>query len=108
MACDPLFDRIFCEEFESGLGLVETGHFTGQNDVKPVFSQSKIENSQKIDESWHVTPCSIAFFVRISNLCLVWTKSVILPVKLTSNRVLPVRFGNFNINDKKESEFILN
>ena len=38
MACDPLFDRIFCEDFESVLGLDEIGHFTGQIDVKPGFT----------------------------------------------------------------------
>ena len=46
----------------------------------------------KINESWHVTPCSIEFFERISNLCLVLSNSVKLSVKCTSNRVLQVGY----------------
>ena len=51
--------------------------------------------SPKINDCdpWHVTPCSTAFFERIPNLYLVWSNSVILPVKSTSNRFFVVKNG---------------
>jgi len=47
MTCDPLFDCIFREDFESVLGLVKFGHFTGQIDVKPVFRGQKRQSHHR-------------------------------------------------------------
>ena len=57
------------------------------------FYWSEMEKFQQIYELWLVTPCSIAFFERIPNLCSIWSNSVILSVKCTSNRVSTVRYG---------------
>ena len=47
--------------------------------------------SSKIKDSWHVTPCSIPYFLTIQNLYRVRSNSVILLVKTTSNRVFAVK-----------------
>ena len=61
--------------------------------VKPGFNGQIWQNSPKIDDLWHMTSCSIAFFERIPNLYLIWSNSVILPVKSTSNRFFVVKNG---------------
>ena len=91
--CAPLFDWIFREDSESVLGLVKFDHFTGQMYVKPGVTVQIWQKPPRINESWHLTPCSIVFFETISNMCLVWSNSVISSVKCTSNRILTVRYG---------------
>ena len=93
MTCDPLFDCIFREDSESVLGLVKFDHFTGQMYVKPGVTVQIWQKPPRINESWHLTPCSIVFFETISNMCLVWSNSVISSVKCTSNRIFTVRYG---------------
>ena len=79
--CAPLFDWIFREDSESVLGLVKFDHFTGQMYVKPGVTVQIWQKPPRINESWHLTPCSIVFFETISNMCLVWSNSVISSVK---------------------------
>ena len=59
--------------------------------VKPDFNGQIWQKSPKVDESSHVTHFSIATYEKIPNLCLIWSNSIILSVKCTSNRVLLVR-----------------
>ena len=66
-------------------------HFIGQIHVKPDFNGQIWQKSPKVDESSHVTHFSIATYEKIPNLCLIWSNSIILSVKCTSNRVLLIR-----------------
>ena len=83
------FSRRFriCAKF----GLIRS--FYRSNARQTGFNGQIWQKSPKIDDQWHVTPYSIAFFKRIPNQCYVWSNSVKLSVKYTSNRVLLVRNG---------------
>ena len=84
----PLIRSHFCRRFRIWAWFYLIRSFYRSKRRKTGFSWSKMKNFYKIDESWHVTPYSIAFLQAISNLGLVLSDSVILPVKTPSNRSL--------------------
>ena len=82
----PLVRLHFSRGFRICTWFGQIRSFDWSNRCQTGFMRSKTAKSQQIHELWHVTPCSTAFFERIPNLYLVWSNSVILSVKSTSNR----------------------